>query len=57
MRAIYSLIKAILWSEEDAVSLIDMNEALEKSKNDQPKHRKAAWLPIKGEETDLNRTF
>lgn len=56
MGATYSLIKAILWSKKDGVSLIDMNEALEKSQNDQPKHKKTARLPLKGEEIDLNRT-
>lgn len=34
--------KAILRSKEDGVSLIDMNEATEKSKSEQPKHKKAA---------------
>lgn len=57
MRAIYSLINSTPWPKEDEVSLTDISEALEKSKNDQPKHKKAAWLPIKGEETDLNRAF
>lgn len=47
MGAMYSLIKAILWSKKDGVSLIDMNKALEKSQNDQPKHKKTAWLPLK----------
>lgn len=56
MEATYSLIKAILWSKKDGVSLIDRNKTLEESQNDQPKHKKTAWLPLKGEEIDLNRT-
>lgn len=42
MGATYSLIKAILWSKKDGVCLIDMNEALEKSQNDEPKYKKTA---------------